>query len=65
MVMLTARNRAGEVAQCFILTSTGNGHAAITGTAAKGTTGTRAITITAYNQLGNTTRTLILTIRRP
>jgi YVTN family beta-propeller protein len=45
-------------------TSTGNGKAAISGTPAAGTAGNRAITITATNQLGATSQTFTLTVRK-
>jgi hypothetical protein len=54
----------GTLPSGLSFTSIGNGQAAITGTPAKGTVGRRAITITAANPLGTTSRTFILTVRR-
>jgi hypothetical protein len=53
---------SGTLPSGLSFTSTGNGQAAITGTPAKGTTGSRAITAT--NQVGATSQTLTLTVRR-
>jgi Putative Ig domain len=55
---------SGTLPSGLRFTSTGNGKAAITGTPAKGTAGSRAITITAANQFGTASRTFILTVRR-
>jgi YVTN family beta-propeller protein len=55
---------SGTLPRGLRFTSTGHGHAAITGTPAPGTAGGRAITITAAtNQVGATSQTFILTVR--
>jgi Putative Ig domain len=59
-----ALTESGTLPSGLRFTSTGNGHAAITGTPAKHTAGSRAITITAANQLGTTSQTFTLTVRR-
>ena len=56
---------SGTLPRGLSFTTTGNGHAAITGTPAKGTAGSRAITITAANQVGTTIQTFTLTVHRP
>jgi DNA-binding beta-propeller fold protein YncE len=56
---------SGTLPSGLSFTSTGNSQAAITGTPAKGTAGSRAITITATNQIGTTSQTFTLTVHRP
>ena len=56
---------SGTLPRGLSFTSTGNGQAAITGTPARDTAGSRAITITAANQFGTAGQTFILTVRRP
>jgi Putative Ig domain len=60
----SALTESGTLPSGLSFTSAGNGHAAITGTPAKGTAGSRVITITAANQVGTTSQTFILTVRR-
>jgi putative Ig domain-containing protein len=55
---------SGTLPSGLSFTSTGNGQAAITGTPAAGTAGSRAITITATNQLGTASQTFTLTVRK-
>ena len=55
---------SGTLPRGLRFTSTGHGHAAITGTPVPGTAGGRAITITAAtNEVGATSQTFILTVR--
>jgi YVTN family beta-propeller protein len=56
---------SGTLPSGLSFTNTGNGQAAITGTPAKDTAGSRAITINAGNQFGGASQTFILTVRRP
>jgi hypothetical protein len=60
-----ALTETGTPPKGLSFTSTGNGQAAISGTPATGTAGSRTITITATNQLGATSQTFTLTVRRP
>jgi YVTN family beta-propeller protein len=55
---------SGALPSGLHFTSTGNGQAAISGTPAAGTAGSRAITITATNQLGTTSQSFTLTLRK-
>ena len=55
---------SGTLPSGLSFTSTGNGHAAISGTPAAGTAGSRAITITATNQIGTISQTFTLTVRK-
>ena len=55
---------SGTLPSGLRFTSTGNGQAAISGTPAAGTAGSRALIITATNQLGATSQSFILTVRK-
>jgi YVTN family beta-propeller protein len=55
---------AGTLPSGLKFTSTGNGQAAISGTPAAGTAGSRVITITATNQIRATSQTFTLTVRK-
>ncbi|MGH3186308.1 MAG: putative Ig domain-containing protein [Streptosporangiaceae bacterium] len=55
---------SGTLPSRLIFTSTGNGQATISGTPARNTNGSRAITITATNQVGATSQAFTLRVRR-
>jgi YVTN family beta-propeller protein len=56
--------KSGTLPSGLHFTSTGNGQATISGTPAAKTTGSRAITITATNQIRATSQTFTLTVRK-
>jgi YVTN family beta-propeller protein len=56
--------KSGTLPSGLKFTSTGNGQAAISGTPAAGTAGSRAIKITATNQIRATSQTFTLTVRK-
>jgi len=56
--------KSGTLPSGLHFTSTGNGHAPISGTPAANTTGSRAITITATNEISATSQTFTLTVRK-
>jgi YVTN family beta-propeller protein len=55
---------SGTLPSGLSFASTGNGQATISGTPAAGTGGSRAITITATNQVGTASQTFTLTVHR-
>ena len=55
---------SGTLPKGLTFTSTGNGQATISGTPARNTNGSRAITITATNQVGTVSQTFTLKVRR-
>jgi YVTN family beta-propeller protein len=55
---------SGTLPKGLTFTSTGNGQATISGTPAKNTNGSRAITITATNSVGTISQTFTLKVRR-
>lgn len=55
---------SGTLPSGLTFTSTGNGQATISGTPARNTNGSRAITITATNQVGTVSQTFTLKVRR-
>jgi YVTN family beta-propeller protein len=56
--------KSGTLPSGLHFTTTGNGHATISGTPAAKTTGSRAITITATNEISAISQTFTLTVRK-